>query len=101
MAEATVAQIVSEPETVLLSEPRLADDAGSGSESADNAVRFAVRIFPAVYHAKHTVRMPAIVPEAHGDAILRGEFGRRQVIAIEGDMGVNGPRPFGRATLFH
>jgi hypothetical protein len=77
------------------------DGPRAGTESSHDPIGFAVRILRAVDHAKHTVRVPAIVPESHGHAILRRKLGGRQVISIEGDMGVNRAGPFGWATLVH
>jgi hypothetical protein len=71
------------------------------AHSSDYTVRLAVRIMGAVHQAKDAIRVPAIVPEMHGRAILSRKPGGRTLIGVEGDVGVDGSRPFRRAAPFN
>ena len=61
--------------------------------SAHYSVRLAVGITRAVDQTEHPIRLPAIVPETHGDAVLARKPGRGQIIGVKRDVGVHGSGP--------
>lgn len=65
-----------------------------------HAVSLTMGVSLAVHQAEDSIRMPAVIPEPHGDPVLTRESGRGTAVGVDRDMAVDCSGPLGRAALF-